>query len=687
MATVITKAGEALMARKAQANEQLDIDTFIFANVPGQDPAAPIDRDEGVPPVAKQVHQQQVQQYGRISDNIVVYSTVLSSTTGPFEFNWLGLYSSVNQTLVAIQHVPTVTKTVTAPGVAGNTLNRNFGIEYSGIAELTGINVAPETWQLDFTARLAGMDELTRQLAADMNGRDWFINDGFKVEPRSTLNSFRVLPGVGYVSGLRIELENEHIFNVQSYPQNVYVDAWFDGTAESVWRPNVAFTVSNTEMDDYIDVNGVQHYVFKLAMLNSASDVDDLRNTEGLGGKINVVYEPEVLDFNFAMPWRRLEDYEIETATWAFLLTGQSLAGGGVGNDATPEVKPPAYPDNIMMLSPQPVIDGLAYMGSTLLPLEETSRVTIAASWMQGVHEKKGVDCIFTGQAYGGQPYNAIKKGGSTGIYERCLQQITDVMNAKPQTQYQAVAIIHGEQDGINNNQAYDEDLIEWANNFNSDINAICNTTKQYQVFICQTATAGGYNFNGGIDEMTFPTPLLQLKAHQNSNLINLVCPKYHLPYYDHSHLTNKGQVRLGEYYEKAMLKLKDSGNWSPLMPSMIELDGNQITITFAGAVGALTFDESLVKPIANYGFQYRDDGDNSINSVAINASNQVVITLSGVSTNPVIAYGYHNGAGGGANQVAGYGDRGNLRDSDPTQSKYSTDKLYNWCVMFREAI
>ncbi|WP_144219994.1 phage tail-collar fiber domain-containing protein [Shewanella algae] len=287
MATVITKAGEALMARKAQANEQLDIDTFIFANVPGQDPAAPIDRDEGVPPVAQQVHQQQVQQYGRISDNIVVYSTVLSSTTGPFEFNWLGLYSSVNQTLVAIQHVPTVTKTVTAPGVAGNTLNRNFGIEYSGIAELTGINVAPETWQLDFTARLAGMDELTRQLAADMNGRDWFINDGFKVEPRSTLNSFRVLPGVGYVSGLRIELENEHIFNVQSYPQNVYVDAWFDGTAESVWRPNVAFTVSNTEMDDYIDVNGVKHYVFKLSVLNSASDAEDLRNVDGLAQKLN----------------------------------------------------------------------------------------------------------------------------------------------------------------------------------------------------------------------------------------------------------------------------------------------------------------------------------------------------------------------------------------------------------------
>ncbi|WP_223296250.1 phage tail-collar fiber domain-containing protein [Shewanella halifaxensis] len=193
MASVITIAGEKLFAAKAQANEQLDIDTFIFANVPDQDPTAPINREEGIPTEHK-VHEQIVQQVGRINDNVVVYSAVLDSLTGPFEFNWVGLYSSVNQTLVAINHIPTTVKTITEPGVAGNTLNRNFGIEYSGIADLTGINVAPETWQLDFTARLGGMDKLTQQLAADMNGKDWFIEDGFKVVPRATANSFSVLP-------------------------------------------------------------------------------------------------------------------------------------------------------------------------------------------------------------------------------------------------------------------------------------------------------------------------------------------------------------------------------------------------------------------------------------------------------------------------------------------------------------
>lgn len=292
MAQVITIAGERLFALKAQNNEQLDVDTFIFANVPGQDPTTPIDRNEGLPSVGQIVHQQIVQQVGRVNDNVVIYSTVMDSLTGPFDFNWVGLYSSVNQTLIAVSHIPSVSKTITVPGAAGNTLNRNFGIEYSGIADLTGITVAPETWQLDFTARLSGMDELTRQLAADMNGKDWFIDDGFKVVPRSTANTFNVTAGAGYVSGLRVELKQDHILTLQSYPQFVYVDAWFDGDASSQWKPKTAFTVTNGEMDDYIDVNGKQHYVFKLARITAADFVEDFRNINGLAQKIDkVVYK------------------------------------------------------------------------------------------------------------------------------------------------------------------------------------------------------------------------------------------------------------------------------------------------------------------------------------------------------------------------------------------------------------
>jgi hypothetical protein len=277
MPSVITVLGEKLFAQKAQANQQLDIDTFIFANVPGQDLSAEIDRNEVVPILAQQVHTQIVQQVGRINDNVVVYSTVLDSVTGDFDFNWVGLYSSVNDTLVAINHIPTTPKTKTVSGVAGNTLNRNFGIEYSGIADLTGINVAPETWQLDFTARLSGMDELTRNLAKDLNGTDSFIDDGFKVYARGTVNTFGVLPGIAYVNGLRVELEVEQVLIADSYPKFIYLDAYFDGDASSVWKPKHQLSITDAESVDYIDGAGKQHYLVKLATITAADEVEDLR--------------------------------------------------------------------------------------------------------------------------------------------------------------------------------------------------------------------------------------------------------------------------------------------------------------------------------------------------------------------------------------------------------------------------
>lgn len=282
MAQVITTAGEQLFAIKAQNNQPLDIDTFIFAYVPGQDSSADIDRNEGLPPVGQRVHQQIVQQRGRVNSNVVIYSTVLDSVTGPFEFNWVGLYSSVNNTLVAISKIPTVVKTVTVPGTAGNILNRNFGIEYSGIADLDGITVDPETWQLDYTARLNGMDELTRQLAADMNGRDWFIDNGFKVEPLPTPNNFKVTAGAGYVSGLRIAIEEEPTLIAASYPQFVYVNAWFDGTAETTWKGQTTFQITPAEQEDYTDETGKRHYLFKLATITAADTVIDHRRPSGL---------------------------------------------------------------------------------------------------------------------------------------------------------------------------------------------------------------------------------------------------------------------------------------------------------------------------------------------------------------------------------------------------------------------
>ncbi|WP_417762170.1 phage tail protein [Shewanella sp.] len=282
MAQDLTFAGENLLAQKAQQRQPLIVDTFIFAYIAGLNPDAPIDRNEGLPAVANRVHTQPVSQYGRIGDNTVVYSTVLNSLTGPFQFNWVGLYSSTDDVLFAVQHIPTVPKTVTNGGEAGNTLNRNIGIAYSGIAEITNISVDAATWQLDFNKRLLGMDELHRQLAADMNGQDWFIDDGFLVVPGASANSFNVTAGAGYVSGLRVSLDAVQEVVVSSYPQFIYVDAWFEGTNDSVWKPQLQFTVSNAELDDYTDASGVNHYLCKIAQVTAANSVIDLREKNDL---------------------------------------------------------------------------------------------------------------------------------------------------------------------------------------------------------------------------------------------------------------------------------------------------------------------------------------------------------------------------------------------------------------------
>lgn len=282
MSSIITEAGEILFAQKAQANQPLDIDTFIFANVIGQDENEEISRIEEVP-TNFIVHQQAVEQSGKINSNVVVYSTSLGSNTGPFEFNWMGLYSSVNDTLVAINHLATVTKTATVTGEAGNTLNRNFGIEYSGIANIAQITVAPETWQLDFTERLAGMDELNRNLAIDLHGEYSFINTGFNVVAGDTTDSFKVLPGIAYVKGLRIELETEVVLSADSYPKNIYVDAYFDSDASSAWSTKYSLNITDQELNDYIDANGINHYVFKLAVVTSANAVEDLRIQSSAG--------------------------------------------------------------------------------------------------------------------------------------------------------------------------------------------------------------------------------------------------------------------------------------------------------------------------------------------------------------------------------------------------------------------
>ena len=156
--SVITSAGLALFADALHTGATVTIDRIVFADVPGLDPAVTPGANQAMPPAAQIMLDAAIEKAGRVDANTVVYSRVLTATDGNWYINWIGLYSTQHKTLVAVCVVPRHYKFKTDGFRAGNTLYKNFAIQYANAAALTGITIAPETWQYDFDTRYALKD-------------------------------------------------------------------------------------------------------------------------------------------------------------------------------------------------------------------------------------------------------------------------------------------------------------------------------------------------------------------------------------------------------------------------------------------------------------------------------------------------------------------------------------------------
>ncbi|MEG8197818.1 phage tail protein [Klebsiella pneumoniae] len=271
--TVITSAFEQLKAQEAANGGVVILDEFVFANIPNLDITSPIDRGEGLPDAALIVHRQAVGKTGMVNNNAVVYSVVMGADVGDFDFNWVGLVNSANNVVAMIVHAPTQKKIKTATGQQGNVLTRSFLMEYNGASEQTQIITPADTWQIDFTARLNGVDERIRRENMDIYGEASFLGDGFLVS--KTGSQYVVKKGVGYVAGVRAELLFDQNITVSQKPVKVWADVAWKGTLTSVWASAVKLTVAET-LENYID-NDEQHYVYALADVLSDGSIHDLR--------------------------------------------------------------------------------------------------------------------------------------------------------------------------------------------------------------------------------------------------------------------------------------------------------------------------------------------------------------------------------------------------------------------------
>ncbi|ASO45826.1 phage tail protein [Salmonella enterica] len=271
--TAITLAFEQWKAQQGTTGEPVLLDEFVFANVPALDPDQPVDRNETLPPAEQIVHRQAVSRKGVVNDNAVVHSVVLGADVGDFSFNWIGLLNKASGTLAMIVHAPLQQKLKTAEGQQGNVLTRSFLMEYNGAQAETGINTPAETWQIDFTARMAGMDERLRLENIDIFGAAAFFGDGYLVGKSG--NQFYVTKGTGYVAGLRTTLAENLNITVTTRPVKVWLDVCWTGTLTSVWGVQSRITVADN-LADYVQ-NGVQHYVFAVAGIDENGNITDLR--------------------------------------------------------------------------------------------------------------------------------------------------------------------------------------------------------------------------------------------------------------------------------------------------------------------------------------------------------------------------------------------------------------------------
>ncbi len=281
MSICITQAGEALIASLQAQGLPLVIDTMIFANVPGLDPAQPADRAQAVP-TAHVVHSAAVPPEFRsfVHPNQVVYSVLLGSDVGDFTFNWQGLYCSEHQTLIAVAELPSIAKRANDEGTntPGNNLTRNFMLQFTGAQVLTGLTVEAEVWQLDFTVRLKGIDERERLANRDIYGRAAFLGDGWLLAKNAVGYHFE--PGTGYVEGIRAALASQTPAVPAPLPCDVYLDACLEPQgSDVVTLVTPRFVPHGAGLPDYAEGAplNTQHYCVMVAHVAADGAVTDMR--------------------------------------------------------------------------------------------------------------------------------------------------------------------------------------------------------------------------------------------------------------------------------------------------------------------------------------------------------------------------------------------------------------------------
>jgi len=282
MAASITLAGESLIAQKQAAGQVLTVARYVLANVPGLNVGGAVNRAGLKPPAAQIVYTAPVTQAGYVNPNQVVYSLMMGTDIGDFDFNWIGLETADN-VLLSVAYVPLQQKRKNIlPNQIGNNVTRNFLVVFDGAQQLTGITIDASTWQFDYPARMKGIDERERLSNRDIFGRACFFGTALQLAKVGT--AYQLKSGLAYVEGIRLERAAVTAVTVPSVPSKAWLDVVLQRDGSDV--VGTFQVVFGTGKVDYTDSVGAQHYLVPLADLISSTVITDLRPIEQINGEL-----------------------------------------------------------------------------------------------------------------------------------------------------------------------------------------------------------------------------------------------------------------------------------------------------------------------------------------------------------------------------------------------------------------
>jgi hypothetical protein len=303
---------------------------------------------------------------------------------------------------------------------------------------------------------------------------------------------------------------------------------------------------------------------------------------------------------------------------------------------------------------------------------------TAMATQLTALHQAAAGEDLVTAHSVVGQgaaSITVIGKNGTGNAYAASQFEVTAMnrlaLAAHARYEVGAVILTHGEADA--ERSTYQQDIIDLADNYNSDLAAITGQTRPIPLILSQQ------HADPVTGRSTSTVAAWQAAAAMPGRIV-CAGPKYQYAYAsDHIHLLAGQYDRLGIKYAEVFDAVVVQGNaWQPLQPINVSRDGLTVNVQFHVPNPPMAWDENFGSPhqfvhsawMNGRGFEIEDStGEMTITSVTIDGDTVRlgldVAPVTNATTPLIVRYAMTQDATQLAEGLVS-GRFGQLHDSDP---------------------